>query len=150
MPRAPSGTALGAPVPAASHSRPPARAGKRVIVETQRYRWRDNVKKETEINQRTPRITGNQEKLREEHGTCFPSDLPEGASCLRNLNFGLVVSRTVRQYISFGKKKKRKKRKGVLRGSCLNFALTLGTWRQSSLSMRRTIYEINSQKTEDI
>lgn len=42
----------------------------------------------------------------------FPSDLPEGASCLRNLNFGLVVSRTVGQDISFGKKKKKEKEKG--------------------------------------
>ena len=126
MPRAPSGTALGAPVPAASHSRPPARAGKRVIVETQRYRWRDNVKKETEINQRTPRITGNQEKLREEHGTCFPSDLPEGASCLRNLNFGLVVSRTVRQYISFGKKKKKKEKKRGFEGELFELCSYFG------------------------
>lgn len=50
----------------------------------------------------------------------LPSDPPGRASCLRNLNSGLVVSRTVRQYISFGKKKR------VLGGICLNFALTFG------------------------
>ena len=81
------------------------------------------MKKETEINRRTPRVTGNEQKLREEHGKCFPSDPPGGASCLRNLNSGLVVSRTVRQYISFGK---RKKGGGGLGGICLNFALTFG------------------------
>ena len=34
---------------------------------------------------------GQQQKLREEPGKCFPSEPPGGACCLRNLNSGLVV-----------------------------------------------------------